>query len=102
MAVENDSDREVFFAINDFGVTAKYTRANSFQTEIKGIFENEFIDVESIGNVGVALVQPLFFCQTKDVSQAAEGDKLTVNNAEYTIRVVQPDGTGMTTLVLEK
>jgi hypothetical protein len=52
--------------------------------------------------VGVALQQPRFHCRTADVSSAAEGDALVVGGVNYTIRIVQDDGTGMTMLVLEK
>ena len=35
-------------------------------------------------------------------SDAKEGDVITVANVDYTIRVVMPDGTGMTEIMLEK
>jgi len=33
---------------------------------------------------------------------AAAGDAITVGGTAYTVRVIQPEGTGVTTLVLEK
>jgi len=50
----------------------------------------------------VAIQQPRFLCRTSDVSSATEGDAITILGVAYTIRIVQDDGTGMTTLVLEK
>ena len=50
----------------------------------------------------MAVRQPRFNCRTADVSGAVDGDALTVNSTAYTIRVVDHDGTGMTTLALEK
>ena len=35
-------------------------------------------------------------------SGAAAGDAITVDGTAYTVRVIQPEGTGVTTLVLEK
>ena len=35
-------------------------------------------------------------------SEATEFDTITINAVAYTMRIVQDDGTGMTTLVLEK
>ena len=70
--------------------------------DISGIFDNEFIEVDAGGTVGVAIQQPRFLCRTSDVSSATEGDAITILGVAYTIRIVQDDGTGMTTLVLEK
>ena len=33
---------------------------------------------------------------------AASGDAITIDGTAYTVRVIQPEGTGVTTLVLEK
>jgi hypothetical protein len=33
---------------------------------------------------------------------AASGDAITVDSTAYTVRVIQPEGMGVTTLVLEK
>jgi TPR repeat protein len=35
-------------------------------------------------------------------SGAASGDAITIDGTAYTVRVIQPEGTGVTTLVLEK
>ena len=50
----------------------------------------------------MAIRQPRFQCRTQDIANAVDGDALVVNATAYTIRVVDHDGTGMTTLVLEK
>ena len=63
---------------------------------------SEFIEVDAGGSVGVAIQQPRFLCRTDDVSSATEGDAITILGVAYTIRIVQDDGTGMTTFVLEK
>jgi len=97
MAVESADDRAIFVGIDDFGVAATFNAAT-----VNGIFDNEFVEVDAGGGVGFALQQPRFVCRTADVSAAAEGDTITINATGYTIRIVQDDGTGMTTLVLEK
>jgi len=94
MAVETADDRAIFVGVDDFGVAATYNA-----TTINGIFDNDFVEVDA---VGFALQQPRFVCRTADVSTAAEGDTITINAVAYTMRIVQDDGTGMTTLVLEK
>jgi len=97
MAVETADDRAIFIGVDDFGVAATYNGGT-----INGIFDNDFVEVDAGGGVGFALQQPRFVCCTADVSTAAEGDTITINAAAYTMRIVQDDGTGMTTLVLEK
>ena len=101
MAVESAADRLIFLDVDDFGTTASYAVQGGSPANISGIFDNEFIEVDAGGNVGVAIQQPRFLCRTSDVSSATEGDTITINAVNYTIRIVQDDGTGMTTLILE-
>ena len=96
MAVESAADRAIFFDVDDFGTAATFAGGT-----VNGIFDNDFIEVETGAGVGVALQQPRFICRTADVSSAAEGNAITIGGTAYTIRIVQPDGTGMTTLILE-
>tara|TARA_R100000278_G_scaffold113608_1_gene91805 strand:- start:3221 stop:3532 length:312 start_codon:yes stop_codon:yes gene_type:complete len=102
MAVESASDRAIFVDVDDFGSAGTYTPSGGSASTINGIFDNDFIEVDAGGAVAVALQQPRFHCRTADVSSAAEGDALVVGGVNYTIRIVQDDGTGMTMLVLEK
>jgi hypothetical protein len=102
MAVESADDRAIFVNVDDFGVAATYTPSGGSASTVNGIFDNDFVEVDAGGGVAVALQQPRFHCRTADVSSAAEGDALVVGGVNYTIRIVQDDGTGMTMLVLEK
>lgn len=102
MAVETADDRAIFVGIDDFGVAATYTPSGGAASTVNGIFDNDFIEIDAGGGVGVAMQQPRFHCRTADVSSAAEGDALVVNTVSYIIRIVQDDGTGMTMMVLEK
>lgn len=101
MAVESAADRAIFFVVDDFGTAATYTPDGGAASTVNGIFDNDFIEVDAGGGVGVALQQPRFQCRTADVSSAAEGDAIVISSVNYTVRIVQDDGTGMTTLVLE-
>lgn len=102
MAVETDADRALFFSVDDFGVAATYTPDGGSPVTVNGIFDHEFYAADAGGTVTVAIEQPRFMCRTSDVSAAAEGDALTVNSTNYTIKVVEADGTGITMLVLEE
>jgi hypothetical protein len=47
-------------------------------------------------------VRPVFVCNEADVSSIAHGDALTIKTVSYKVAGVQPDGTGLTSLILEK
>ena len=102
MAVESAADRAIFLDVDDFGTAATYTPSGGSAATVNGIFDNDFVEVDAGGGVGIALQQPRFVCRTADVSTASEGDAIVISSVNYTIRIVQDDGTGMTTLVLEK
>jgi len=102
MAVETDIERAIFFSDNDFGDRATYTPQGGQATQINGIFDNEYALIDAGGGVGVASREPKFQTETINVPNAADGDTLVVNSITYKVRVVEPDGTGTTTLMLEK
>lgn len=100
MAVESANDRAVFVSVNDWGVSATFTHGAT-TTTISGIFDNDFVEVDT-GGVPFAMQQPRFLTQSTAVSTAVENDTLVISGTTYKIKVIQPDGTGMTNLVLEK
>jgi len=99
MAVESAADRAILLA--DFGQSATFTHSST-TTTITGIFDNDFVEVDMGGGVGVVSAEPKFFVRSSDVSTAVEDDTIVTGGVTYKIKVVQPDGTGMTILVLEK
>jgi hypothetical protein len=96
MAVESADDLAIFFGVDDFGVAASYEGST-----VNGIFDNDFIEVQTGAGVGVALQQPRFSCRSADVLGIVEGDIITISGNNYTVRIVQADGTGTTELILE-
>lgn len=93
MPVESAADRLSMLEDWDTGLY-------NASTTISGIFDNEYIGVPS-GDIDVESASPAFTCQTSDVPSADHGDTLVVNSVTYTVRGVQPDGTGITVLLLE-
>lgn len=102
MPAESATDRAIFFDVDDFGVAATFTPDGGASSTVNGIFDKDFVAVDAGGSVAVALEEPRFVCRTSDVSTASDGDALVVDGKTYTIRVVEADGTGVTTLVLEE
>lgn len=105
MAVESAADRLAFLNTDEFAATATYTpAAGGGSTTVQGIFDNDFLQVDTPGGESsVATLAPRFVCRTADLSGGgAFGDTLVISGTTYKARVIQPDGTGMTTLWLEK
>lgn len=98
-----NEDLSEFFDPDDFGVTATYSNANyasvhpsTKSTSVSGIFRNGYAEIN-----GMETLTPLFLCAANTVSDVTNGAKLTINSVNYTVRGVQPDGTGLVRLVLE-
>ena len=62
---------------------------------------NEFFDSDEMAN-GIEGVRPVFTCAAKDVVNLGHEKTLVINDTKYKVAGVQPDGTGLTSLILEK
>ena len=97
-----DEDLTAFFSTDDFAVTATWTPDGGDPTTVTGIFDNEYIEDIGGGEVDIEATHPMFLVKTADVPNVAQGDQLFVNDLYYRIVNVQPDGTGLTVLILEE
>jgi len=93
MSVETAADRTALLA--DYGTTVTKADASTFT----GIFDNDFLAVD-LDESEVESTEPTLLARTADVSSLAHGDTLTISAANYTVRGIQPDGTGMTQIML--
>jgi hypothetical protein len=64
---------------------------------IAGIFDNAYFETQ-----GMQGSQPVFTCRSMDVAVAHRGDILIHADVTYKVTSVEPDGTGVTLLRLEK
>jgi hypothetical protein len=96
MAIESDADRLVFLSSDDFG-TAITVGAST----IYGVMDKEYTAVQQ-GDIAVESDSPVAVVRASDVTaqSIAVGTSLTISSATYVVVSVQPDGTGMTRLVL--
>lgn len=62
----------------------------------KGILDREYDET-----LGVQTRRKTFLCKESAVAALAVNQQVTIESQAYFVRVKQPDGTGMTTLVLE-
>jgi hypothetical protein len=64
---------------------------------VLGIFDDTYQDALGL----VAGSQPALLLPTSDVGLAGVGDSVTVAGTSYTIAAIQPDGVGITRLLLK-
>ncbi len=101
MPVETDIDRSIMLV--DFGVACSYTPVGGDAKTITVILDNEYFAADGSGSsVAFAMRQPKVLCRTADLTGVAENGLMTIEGDDFTIRVVMPDGTGMTELMLEE
>jgi len=101
MAIEGGTERAIFFSTSDFGDAATYTPSGGSAATVNGVFDKDYSLADLGGSVAIGSNDPRFVCRTSDVSSAASGDQLVVRSVTYTVRTVEDDGTGITTLILE-
>lgn len=104
MTVETDTERTSMLA--DFGEAVIFSPGSTFPNRndntatINAIFDNTFFEV--IGEEMPAnMTKPTVVCKTADVA-AAERNSMIERGAEvYKVASAEPDGTGVTLLILE-
>lgn len=85
-------DLSVFFDQDDHAVAAVLDG-----TAISVIFENQYVEAFD----GIATRQPVITAPSASFSAADTTSRLTVAGSTYRVRSVQPDGTGISRVLLE-
>lgn len=94
-------DHSIFFDVDGFAIAFTYTPAGGASVSLKGIFDEAYF--EQSGAFDVSGNQPQIMFETASLASApAYGDAVCINETPFLIVEVQPDGTGITTLKLEK
>ena len=81
-----------FFSVTDFAVHA-VVRGRT----INVIFDEQYVDA-----LGVESSQPAATCESAMVDGVEQNDMLTISGRGFRIIGVQPDGTGVTVLRLQR
>lgn len=102
MAVESEDDRAVFVNPDEFGTIAVYMLSGGGSADIAVNRDLPF--ATAFGDPGVATASPSVLLRSADLpaGAAAEADSIVVDGVLYAVRVIEPDGTGMTRLRLEE
>lgn len=98
MAFEENLD--VFFDTAEFAVEAIATTRLGESMPIKVIFDAPHVEPLGVGVLEAS--QPAVLAPSPLAQQLSHGDVLTIEQADFRVVGIQPDGTGVTRLVLER
>lgn len=101
MALETAADLAGFFDTDAHGVSAVIT-INSSSSTISIIFNNEYFAIDPGTGMQIDGTQPVVTGRSSDMSGVDNADTISINSVAYNIVDVQPDGQGVTQLVLEE
>ena len=97
------SDLAAILNVEEFAVAASYQHVGDPDPiTINVIFDNETVPIDAGGFVQVHKEQPRATCRTSDVPFVTEGDGLIISGTTFIIKAWVHDGTGVTSLQLEK
>lgn len=86
-------DTSDFFAVSDFAEQVTIAGA-----AVNAIFDSTYARVGTL----LSTSDPALWCQSADVAGVVRGAAVVVRSIAYTVRDIQPDGTGVTVLQLER
>ena len=87
-----DEDLSLFFGDEGFATHATLADGRQFA----GIYDRAYLD-----SLTVDTVTPVFLCSTDSLWGVSRGDILEIDGADYYIAKMEPDGTGLTNIILE-
>ncbi len=100
MALETAQDLAGFFDTDAHGETATIT-INGSGSSISVIFNNEYFGIAPDIGVEIESTSPVVTGRSSDMTNVENGDTITISGVTYNIVNVQPDGQGITQLILE-
>jgi hypothetical protein len=67
---------------------------------VSAIFQDAY-ELGMVGPIGMSAAQPMMMLSTSDVPADPVGESVVVGTSTYTVAEHRPDGTGISTLMLE-
>lgn len=99
MALETAQDLLNYFDTETHGVTASIS-IDGTSSSISVILNNEYFAIAG-ESVDIDGTQPVVTCRSSDVTGVDTDDTITISSITYNITNIQPDGTGVTVLILQ-
>ena len=97
-----EEETATFFDINDGSVVANITLDDNSVIEVIGDFGNEYYAFEGIDGTVINSSKPKFICPSQNVSNVKKQNIIQIGSVSYKIAEIEPDGTGITTLILNR
>lgn len=90
--------------LNILGDKATITLKSDNSTfEINCLFENQYFLVEdTMGDTGISSAKPRLVCKEEDVLNVNIDDLVNIDDTNYKVVELQPDGNGTMNLILNK
>ena len=86
-----------------FGESCLYTKKNGQDFYIEGIFDNNYQEVESQGDLKTQSTGPKLGIRMRQFEEnPREGETVTIRDIVYRVLEFQPDGQGGAVLILNK
>ena len=95
-----DQDLSVFTDTSAFGAQAQAVTRHGEVVTLQVIFDNGY--TAALGAGLMESSQPQALARSADVADLAHGCAFGVSGVDYFVAGLQPDGTGMTTVILER
>ncbi|MCJ8346901.1 hypothetical protein MJH12_15265 [bacterium] len=94
-------DLNDFFDEGDFAVMATYIAKGQSPDSFTVLFDKDYFESDQ-GQAGISSAQISIDVQDIKIPKIRQDDQFEIEDISYIVRGIQPDGTGLTTLILEK
>lgn len=92
------SDAVVGLCQDVFGTEVTYTPNVGSPQDIKGVFDNQYVEIE-----GVVLLKPTLRINLGDLDASpAKGDEVTIDSEDFRVMESREDAYGGTNLILQR
>lgn len=89
-------DLDDFFHTDEFAIEVVFDGGSP----VKAIMDADFIEAGE-ATVGIEGDQPRLTCKAQDVNTVQHGSTVVADGDTYTVRGIEPDGSGLVRFVLE-
>jgi len=102
--LDSDLDNVFFKNADEFNALAVFTlkKSGGAKLSVFGLFSDEAIDLQGDGQLSVTSSVVEFTVKTTAIKQVRFGDSVLISNIVYRVIKINPEGVGVTSLLLEK
>lgn len=105
--LEDDAARAVFMDPDVFGQAARYDPADGAEVALLGVFTAAHARRAEATGLAVSTADPVLTVFAAELPAGAlqrrgDGDAVTINATRYSVRDIEPDGSGLARIVLER